>query len=404
MIIKKFTGKTEEEATKAARESMGESVVVLNAKPLRKKGLFAVFSKPRIEVTAAIEEESDTPSRPIPPPVSPFPAPPPRFSPEDILPEREETRADEGEKENAIEEKLESIHSLIEQQIKHESAVSVEEEETSSSDSGEMFVFMKLIYNTLIDNEVDEKYANQILDEVEKLGRKRFSMDYMLSSIYERLILKFGQTDLIRKTGDKAQTIFFLGPTGVGKTTTIAKIASRLCVGEKASVALFTTDTYRVKAAEQLRTYADILQIPFRIIYSADDLNTALDEFQDCDYILVDTAGHSPHNTEQLEAQRQFLVKASEKLDVGAYLVLSITTKYRDLLNIAETYSHVVKYKLIFTKLDETSAFGNMLNLRMHTGASLSYVTNGQNVPDDMDEFNAQKIVRILLGGKTPEE
>ncbi len=380
---------------------MGDSVVVLNAKPLRKKGLFAVFSKPRVEVTAAIEEESDTASRPIPPP----PAPPkPRFSPEDILPEKEEEREEETEKENALEEKLESIHSMIEQQLKHESIVPAEEEETGSADSGEMFVFMKLIYNTLIDNEVDEKYANQILDEVEKLGRKRFSIDYMLSSIYERLILKFGETELIRKTGDKAQTIFFLGPTGVGKTTTIAKVASRLFVEEKAKVALFTTDTYRMKAAEQLKTYADILQIPFRKIYSADDLNTALDEFTSYDYILVDTQGHSPHNTEQLEAQHQFLVRASEKLDVGAYLVLSITTKYRDLLNIAETYSHLVKYKLIFTKLDETSTFGNMLNIRMHTGASLSYVTNGQEVPADMDEFNPQKIVRILLGGKTPEE
>ena len=264
---------------------------------------------------------------------------------------------------------------------------------------------MKLIYNTLIDNEVDEKYADELLDEVENHKIKKFSMDYLLSSIYQKLVLKFGEVGLISKAGDgKARAVFFIGPTGVGKTTTIAKLASLKCVNEKAKVALFTTDTYRVKAAEQLKTYADILQIPFRIIYSLEDMNAAIDEFSEYDYIMVDTAGHSPNNNEQMEAQRQFIEAAEAKLSVETYLVLSITTKYRDLINIADTYARQLKYRLVFTKLDETGAFGNMLNLRLRVDAPMSYVTNGQNVPDDIEEFNAQKIVRILLGGRSDDE
>ena len=420
MIIKKFVGKTEEEATKAARESLGENAVVLNAKPIKNKGLFGLFRKPKVEVTAAIEEADDgnvSNSRPVK-----LPPKEDRSSAlRDIIPEERPGRLDlkagdeEGygagstasQYEKAIDEKLESIHSLIEKQMKKETNEILAEAapgEEKDSDS-EMFKFIKLIYNTLIDNEVDEKYADELLDEVENHKSKKFSMDYLLSSIYQKLVLKFGEVGLISKTDDgRARAVFFIGPTGVGKTTTIAKLASLKCVNEKAKVALFTTDTYRVKAAEQLKTYADILQIPFRIIYSLEDLNAAIEEFANYDYIMVDTAGHSPNNNEQMEAQRQFIEAAEAKLPVETYLVLSITTKYRDLINIADTYARQLKYRIVFTKLDETAAFGNMLNLRLRVDAPMSYVTNGQNVPDDIEEFNAQKIVRILLGGRSADE
>lgn len=417
MIIKKFVGKTEEEATKAARESLGENVVVLNAKPFKNKGFFGIFARPRVEVTAAVEEADDSNvsnSKPV------------RLPPKedkasilkDIIPEEKSTSKFDfkvGEEdtdqrsstasqyEKAIDEKLESIHSLIERQMKQDTGSPKAEDgfEDEQDPDSEMFTFIKLIYNTLIDNEVDEKYADELLDEVENHKTKKFSMDYLLSSIYQKLVLKFGEVELISKAENgKARAVFFIGPTGVGKTTTIAKLASLKCVNEKAKVALFTTDTYRVKAAEQLKTYADILQTPFRIIYSLDDLSAAIEEFSGYDYIMVDTAGHSPNNNEQMEAQRQFIEAAEEKLSVETYLVLSITTKYRDLINIADTYARQLKYRIVFTKLDETGAFGNMLNLRLRVGAPMSYVTNGQNVPDDIEEFNAQKIVRILLGGK----
>ncbi|MBR1893471.1 MAG: 50S ribosome-binding GTPase, partial [Lachnospiraceae bacterium] len=260
--------------------------------------------------------------------------------------------------------------------------------------------FFELIRDTLEDNEVSGKYARALLGEIEKLNKPGVTIDYLLSNIYQKMVLKFGETKLIRKSGKNAEVIFFVGPTGVGKTTTIAKIASKFCVADKASVALITTDTYRVKAAEQLRTYADILDVPFRIIYEQEDMTEALKEFQNYDYILVDTAGHSPQNNEQIENQKQFIETAEALLPVQVYLVLSVTTKYRDLLHIVDQYKRDKGYRLIFTKLDETMALGNMLNLKIYTGADVSYVTNGQDVPDDIQEFNAQRIVRTLLDTK----
>ncbi|MBR0092428.1 MAG: flagellar biosynthesis protein FlhF, partial [Lachnospiraceae bacterium] len=129
-------------------------------------------------------------------------------------------------------------------------------------------------------------------------------------------------------------------------------------------------------------------------------MKQAIDDFRDYDYLMVDTAGHSLHNEEQKENIAQFIRAIAEEMDCDNYLVLSATTKYRDLTEIADTYASMVNYRLIFTKMDETHATGNLYNIRMHTGAPMSYITNGQDVPDDIEVFNAQKIVKGLLGGK----
>lgn len=165
-------------------------------------------------------------------------------------------------------------------------------------------------------------------------------------------------------------------------------------------VALLTTDTYRIAAAEQLRTYANILDVPFRVIYSREEVERALRDFKDCDFILVDTAGHSHQNKEQKEAMSEFIFSVDGKAEKEVFLVLSATTKYRDMVSIADSYSEISGYRLIFTKLDETTTLGNLLNLKLYTGAALSYVTYGQNVPDDIEVFNPQKTVKQLLGGR----
>ena len=401
MIIKKFVGKNEEEASAAARKALGEKAVIMNAKEIKKKGLAGLFSKPQVEVTAAIEEVSDgvvANEKPINLPPSIKAA----QKKAEAEPHEEET---EEKEDSGIENKLDSLQSLIEKQMKQKAEASDEAASGSNGEEAkekdEVERFLTLIRDTLEENEVSGKYARSLADEVEKMKKPGVSIDFMLSNIYQKLVLKFGETRTIEKTGNGPEVVFFIGPTGVGKTTTIAKIASKFCVSDRAKVALLTTDTYRVKAAEQLRTYADILNVPFRIIYELDDLDSALDEFVDYDYILVDTAGHSPKNDEQIESQRRFIDMAAEDFNVQVYLVLSVTTKYRDLINIVDKYSYANDYRLIFTKLDETTALGNMLNLKLYTGADVSYITNGQDVPDDISEFNAQKIVRSLLENKS---
>jgi len=266
--------------------------------------------------------------------------------------------------------------------------------------SNEVDKFVKLLYNTMLDNEINEQYANQIIEEMEKNIKPNTPFEMALSNTYQKMILKFGNPEVITPASKGPKLVFFVGPTGVGKTTTIAKIASKFSVNAKKKVALLTADTYRIAAAEQLHTYANILEIPFRVIYQIEDVEKSLIDFKDYDYIMVDTAGHSHHNAEQREVMNSFIHSVDGIAEKEVFLVVSATTKYRDLLSIADTYLAMTDYKLIFTKLDETTTLGNLLNLKLHTGAPLSYVTCGQNVPDDIEEFNPQKTVKQLLGGR----
>ena len=406
MIIKKFQGKTEEEATQLAKKELGTSVVIMNVKSVKNKGFLALFKKPMVEVTVALEDEQDRSTyKPI------LPAATVRRTVESARAEakrkkeEEEPRREENKepvKENgrsdqvdSLEEKLESLHTLIEQQMQKEAG-----DIDFDSDADERMAFFKLIYNTLIDNEVDEKYANEIIDELGKIRKSGSGIDIFLANIYQKMILQFGQPASITPAKDGAKLVFFIGPTGVGKTTTIAKIASKLSVDDKKKVALLTTDTYRIAAAEQLRTYASILDAPFKVIYTEDEVRAALEEFKACDYILVDTAGHSHHNEAQKNSMKDFLHCVDGIIEKEIYLVVSATTKYKDLISIADAYTDMTDYKLIFTKLDETTTLGNLFNLKKHTGAQMSYVTFGQNVPDDIERFSPQNTVKQLLGGR----
>ena len=408
MIIKKFQGKTEAEAVESAKKELGDGIVIMNVRNVKKKGMFSFLKPQMVEVTVALEEE----------PVRPGTVPEKdlnltdaianiRSVSEKALQQEAAGKKEQGSHEEmhadstVIEEKLDSLHFLLEQQMqKPEENKTEDRAEAEEETPSEMEQFMKLLYNTMLENEVNEKYANQIIDEIEKSNKPNMPFDYALSNIYQKMILKFGKPAGITPAAQGPKMLFFIGPTGVGKTTTIAKIASHFCVDGGKKVALLTADTYRIAAAEQLRTYANILEVPFRIIYSVEELSQAMRDFKDCDYILVDTAGHSHQNAEQKKVMKELIHSVDGILEKEVFLVLSATTKYRDLLSIADTYSDMTDYKLIFTKLDETITLGNLLNLKLYTGAPLSYVTCGQNVPDDIEDFNPQKTVKRLLGGK----
>ena len=405
MIIKKFQAKTENEAIELAKKELGSNVVVMNVRNVKKKGIFSFLRPQLTEVTVALEEESETKY---------IPAKKQEVK-SDIVVLGESTsdesrqplveaiakEAPKGES-NVLEEKLDSLHSLIEQQIlkPEEDRDAEKKEETEEEKDSELERFMKLLYNTMLDNEVNETYANQIVDEMEKLNKPNMPFDYALANVYQKMILKFGKPSEISIAEKGPKVVFFVGPTGVGKTTTIAKIASKFSVEEGKKVALLTSDTYRIAAAEQLRTYANILEVPFRIIYSTEEVEQALNDFKEYDFIMIDTAGHSHQNEAQKEAMRSFVHSVDGVAQKEVYLVLSATTKYKDLISIVDAYSIMTDYKLIFTKLDETTTLGNLLNIKLYTGADLSYVTCGQNVPDDIEVFNPQRTVKQLLGGR----
>lgn len=408
MIIKKFIGKTENDAVEMAKKELGDGVVIMNVKTIKKKGFFSFFKKNQVEVTVALEEEGETKDvkKTQPEQKTVVKTVTEQKKPEavkQVIPDNQIIK----EENAAIEEKLDSLQSLLEKQLKNvtlmeekDKDAEEKEKEEEPEEEAEMARFFKLLYNTMLNNEVDEIYANQILDDFEKSQSANHTIDYVLSNIYQKMILRFGESKGIVEGKKKPKVVFFLGPTGVGKTTTIAKIASKYQVEKEKKVALLTADTYRIAAAEQLRTYANILEAPFRVIYSEEELKTACEEFSEYDFILVDTAGHSHQNEEQRRDMKKLIHALDDTVEKEVYLVLSATTKYKDLLSIADTYSKLTDYNIIFTKLDETTTVGNLLNLKLHTGAEISYVTCGQNVPDDIEDFNPQKTVKQLLEGR----
>ncbi len=420
MTINKFQGKTKEEAIQKAKTEFGPNAVIMNVKEVKPKGLLSVFKASTYEVTAAIED------KPIANPMSALmpqarmgkinlsadeelDIPKPERTPErEVRAPFSQTMAEMSQKaaEQSVErpvadeaqfkERLDSLSNTLEQKL----STTVQEESLRKTASPEELNFVRILYTTLIKNEVHEKYVNQVLDEVEKFIRPGNNVELLLPNIYQKLILKFGQPKTIDLSGKKPNVIFFIGPTGVGKTTTIAKIASKYRVEHERKVAFITADTYRIAATEQLRVYANILDAPMSIVYSVDEINEAIEKYMDYDLIFVDTAGFSHKNEQQRDDMKKLLSGINEEYKKEVYLVLSATTKYNDLIDIVDIYHEISNYKLIFTKLDETSRYGNLLNIRLYADAEISYVTTGQNVPDDIEVFDTQKIVKQLLGGR----
>ena len=190
----------------------------------------------------------------------------------------------------------------------------------------------------------------------------------------------------------------FIGPTGVGKTTTLAKIAANYLLNSKKKVGLITTDTYRIAAVEQLKTYAEILGLPLSIVYSPNEIVDAIAQYSDKDIVLIDTAGRSHNNKAQMEEISAW-IEASRADEV--YLLVSMTTSNRNLRELVKNYSFLKNYKILLTKFDESPVVGMIINIRLLTGMKLSYITTGQNVPDDIEVADIDKILRTLLGSLT---
>lgn len=381
-----------------AKEDLGKDAVIMNIKKITPKGIAKLFKKTRFEITAAADENQPVLEKSR----KEMRLDAMRNNKDIIMPIEEEQPAREQQpvKTSAIEEKLDNLTTFLEKQMstqKEPARISAGEEKKEEDNKN--IECIRLIYNQLLDNDVDEKFANTIIGEVEGTLKKDSPMDTILAGIYQKIVLKLGRTQLIEVKEKRPRVIFFIGPTGVGKTTTIAKLASKLKLSNRIKVALITADTYRIAAVEQLHTYAGIMDVPLRVVYSETELAEAKRDFSDYDLILVDTAGRS-HKVKEQRDDLERLLNAVPKEEREIYLVLSATTKYRDLVKITGVYSEIADYRLIFTKLDETDAIGNILNIRLLTDAPLSYATFGQNVPDDIGKLDAQAVARQLLGGR----
>lgn len=396
MIIKKYQGATEAEATVKAKEELGQDAVIMNVRNVKQKGIRKLFKKSYYEVTAAVDEPADKMARDKHTETQKKAVEAAEGKMQEVVKTTEPSREPTGNavksgKTSAIEERLDNLAQLLEQQIQET------KEESEDESPNQKSKLVKLVYEQLLDNEVTEENAHEIMSEIDNKDSE-IQIDDLLSSIYQKIVLKLGQIKTIELCEKKPKVVFFVGPTGVGKTTTIAKLASKYKLDHKCKLAIITADTYRVAAVEQIRTYANILNVPIDVVYNAEELHQAIQKYEEYDLLFVDTAGRSHKNQEQQEDVKH-LLQVAKGYEQEVYLVISATTKYRDLVKITQVYSDISDYRLLFTKTDETGALGNILNIKMLTGEPLSYVTFGQNVPDDIEITDAQAIAKQLLGG-----
>lgn len=388
MKIRRYIAKNTQEAILKVKMDLGSEALILNTRKVKKKGLIGLFSKPMVELLAAIDEYSETKGEAGKTAEKPVLA---------GINQKEKNLDEKEEKIANLENKIANIENMLgklfqqtsskDNQVRHQ----VKPVQTQPGSS-----LLNVFYNNLLKNDVDQDVARRIIDTVSGRISPNAGFDdvaLQLSGVISGLL---GKSETISADdGGKPKVAIFVGPTGVGKTTTLAKIAANYMLTHKKSIGLVTADTYRIAAVEQLKTYAEILDIPVSVAYTAAELSEAVKQNSDKDLVLIDTAGRSHKNKAQFEELKAF-VAASGADEV--YLLLSSTTSSRNYREILSSYSFLPDYKLIFTKMDEASTCGIILNVRYLTGKCLSYITTGQSVPDDIETVNIDKITKNLIG------
>lgn len=391
--IRKFEAPTETEAIQNVKDELGLDALVLSIRKIQPKGMFSIFRKATVEVTAACTDKDKR--RLISHVQEDLEFKKNQNDFEQMFKEKtiEKTIDNQNERIKTLEGDLHSAESMLEKAMKNLSISYYRLENRERKYSSNL---IQIFYEALIKQGVLPEIASEMLDDLDLVRDDgELSIPFILKVVYSKIMEIIGAPETI-KTADRCKIVVFIGSTGVGKTTTIAKLSADFILAKGHRVGLITADTYRIAAVEQLKTYAEILGLDVSVVYNTDDLSRFVNEKSlTDDVIFIDTAGRSHKNAENLRELLGLLnvVPNSEK-----FLVMSMTTKYEDMLNIIETYSSITDFKIIFTKLDETTQYGSILNICKLTGKKISYVTTGQNVPDDIEVISVESLSRVLLG------
>ena len=389
MKIKRYMGKTVQEAMQKVKDELGREAIIINTRKVKKRGIAGWFSKPLIEVVATIDSYEKTRQNPA----STF-----------TIPIQQENVQKSLYKEKPIEDYSQESNTFY-------------KDKSYARDIENEFTEMKTMINkvySLVKNE-DESFTEivkkyllrlkeqDIEDEIILMLKESIKNELTIEKqedekqvrdfIYKELLELFPEKGTNSKSDSKV--MIFVGPTGVGKTTTLAKLAALFSLHENKKVAFITSDTYRIAAVEQLKVFSDIIGVDTSVIYSSSEFTSAVDNYKDKDIIMVDTAGRSHKDKYQLMELKSLI---NTYPDSNIYLVISATTKMKDCKDIIKSYSFIKDYNLLFTKIDETSSMGILLNASYMTEKPLSYITIGQNVPDDIEVADKNKIICSLLG------
>lgn len=251
------------------------------------------------------------------------------------------------------------------------------------------------LYGRLVLCDIPKDLAQELLKDVlSRLPHQDWNDEPKIWSLLQSVIAKRVVTVDPWEFSGGQRIVVLMGPTGVGKTTTIAKLAANFALIGSKNVGLITVDTYRIAAVEQLKTYAEIIGIPVQVAYSPKELKDGIAKMRDRDLILIDTAGRSQNNYLQIAELKNYL----EGVNAEIHLVVSATTKSRDVDDIIKAFGQLPIDRVIITKLDETTAYGVILHTCQRAGAPLAFVTTGQGVPEDIDVASSEKIAQLILG------
>lgn len=252
------------------------------------------------------------------------------------------------------------------------------------------------VFTDLIDADLCEDLVRELIERVrDDVGPAELADPMMVKARIARMLeAELPVSGPIKVTPGRRRLVALVGPTGVGKTTTIAKLAANFRLREQRRVGLITVDTYRIAAVDQLRTYADIINLPMKVVSSPGEMAGAIREMEGLDLILMDTAGRSPRDEIKIQELKAFLQEASAD---EVHLVLSSVAATKTLQETAHRFTSVGTTSLILTKLDEASGLGNLLPMIRSARLPLSYLTNGQNVPSDIETVEPGRFARLVL-------
>jgi len=348
MKVKKYVGDTIQDTIFKVKADLGSDAIILNTRKYKKGGFLGlkIFGEKKVEVLAALEDDNSDVSN-----------------------------------EKTLEEidKLKNMLNNMERERKKEGSY----EENLSPEIAD-------IYNNLLEQGVKENIAQELIEDL-KDDNEEINIDQLKNNIKSAI----GNPAPINR-GQSLKIIAFIGPTGVGKTTTIAKLAAKFALQEELKVGMVTADTYRIAAVQQLETYSDIMNIPLEVVYSEKELKEVINgKFEDFDLIFLDTAGSSWTDKMQLGRLKNFTDK---DLVTETHLLISLNTKTEDINKILDNFSTLEPDKIILTKVDEASKYGDIINLRNKYNLPYSYITYGQDVPDDIVEADTNKLFEYLLG------
>jgi flagellar biosynthesis protein FlhF len=392
MKIKKYLVKSIDEALAQIKRDLGGDAYILSQKKVVQTGALQLGHSEMIEITAAIDKSEDPGSG--------------DFSQallaKKYAPSAPRPKAAAGDAQAAIPDLSELKQELL--PLRHEvENLRLLIKRSHSDLEPKTLEFKGLfleLYLNLIDNGLEIAIARKLIQTLQVQGNDQWQSDYtqLKRRLFQLLVSTIALPEPIRLTPGQRRVVSMVGPTGVGKTTTIAKLASYFRLKAEKKVALLTIDSFRIGAAGHLKTYADILGVPFYTVNHPREMSLRLQRLADFDVIFVDTTGRSARDSEGIAGMAPFLaaVPAPER---EVILLLSACYKSQDCKHILSQFGPLGPSKFIFTKIDETLSLGNLASVKLQSELPIAYLTSGQRVPEDIEVAQPQKFARLVLEG-----